>query len=95
MIEHTPGPWRLEYHATQEGKGGTMENWVIGGDGHLIIKLPAWSKVQQANARLIAAAPDLLDALESVIDRGDADSVFATPVLKKAREAIAKARGSA
>jgi hypothetical protein len=45
--------------------------------------------------RLGLAACDLLDALEAMIDRDDAESVFATPALKQARAAIAKAKGGA
>jgi hypothetical protein len=39
--------------------------------------------------RLRLAARDLLDALEAMIDRDDAESVFATPVLDQARAALA------
>jgi hypothetical protein len=35
----------------------------------------------------------LLDALEAMIDRDDAESGFATPVLNQARAAIAEAKG--
>jgi hypothetical protein len=41
------------------------------------------------------AARDLLEALEAMIDRDDAESIFATPVLNQARAAIAKAKGGA
>jgi hypothetical protein len=44
---------------------------------------------------LRGAARDLLDALEAMIDRDDAESVFATPVLNQARAAVAKAKGGA
>jgi len=42
--------------------------------------------------RLRLAAQDLLTVLEAIIDREDAESLFATPVLRQARAAIAKAR---
>jgi L-fucose mutarotase/ribose pyranase (RbsD/FucU family) len=47
----------------------------------------------KANARLIAAAPDLLEALKSMCEGFSAlkDSDF--PALAKARAAIAKAEG--
>ena len=45
--------------------------------------------------RMRLAACDLLDALEAMIDRDDAESVFATPVLNQARAAIAKAKEGA
>ena len=49
--------------------------------------------IAEANAQLIAAAPDLYDALENCIDcLGDE---FALPVdcIKEAKKALAKARG--
>lgn len=49
---------------------------------------------EQSLARLIAAAPDLLDALQSIIE--DIDSEFGTDCdYNKARAAIAKATGGA
>ena len=81
MSKHTPGPWRVG------GRGEYLNQLNIepcigvayGHDVELI-----------ANARLIAAAPDLLEALEALIeDQRDAS----LPVLAKARAAIAKAKG--
>jgi hypothetical protein len=45
--------------------------------------------------RLRLAARALLEALEALVDRDDAESIFATPVLKQARSAIAKAKEGA
>ena len=86
---HTPGPWR-------EGKtGGTVVcDTPIGGDmGHDVIEyygghLVAESIGRKADVALIAAAPDLLAALE--ITRGQwIHSVNAEQCLS----AIAKAKG--
>ena len=52
--------------------------------GHLICE-----SVNEANARLIAAAPDLLEALKTIVSHCDKYS------LEKARAAIAKAEGKA
>ena len=75
---HTPGPWR-------EGIEG---NWrVYGPDGkgeHSGLVAHAFKS--RANARLIAAAPELLAALKRYVDH------FGDP-LKVARPAIAKAEG--
>jgi len=88
--KHTPGHWVLH-----EGKTA-----VNGADGHLVAScgsLPYRNKWdEEANARLIAAAPELLDALDEFVNGpfpsgdGDVDRLFA-----KARAAIAKARGQA
>ena len=49
---------------------------------------------QEANARLIAAAPDLLEALSEIINDGG-KFVMTNETHRKARAAIAKARGDA
>ena len=82
MTEHTPGPW----HVWQAGKHvvikagsliiGSVRRAIVGGE-------------QQANAHLIAAAPELLEALKFVI-RGVPDTWEG---VQKARAAIAKATG--
>lgn len=95
---HTPGPW------TATESGGLL--FVIdAGDydhkadtGFFVGTVTDGGKEEHAaNARLIAAAPDLLEALESLVSSewmvthswgGDRDAVMA-----KARAAIAKARG--
>jgi hypothetical protein len=56
MIEHTPGPWYAGPHSTIAGRFAIRT-----GDttiGH------TWD---EANARLIAAAPDLLEALKAAV----------------------------
>ena len=68
MSTHAPGPWAIIPRLLPEGDiatvYGTTEGWVS-------IHAPGWSnigdkKVAMANARLIAAAPDLLEALHEV-----------------------------
>ena len=48
-------------------------------------------ELQKANARLIAAAPDLLEALESIV--GGSTQRVSAELQTKAQAAIAKARG--
>ena len=45
------------------------------------------------DAKLIAAAPDLYDALASVLKLWDATIGSEEPAIKQARKAVAKARG--
>lgn len=57
--KHTPGPWSVDPNApeyvTEDATGYQIANTVQG--DHM-------EPVSEANARLIAAAPELLDALE-------------------------------
>ena len=92
---HTQGPWKCCPASVHRPEIITAHNKVIcsvwSGGSVSQITYDEW----QANIHLIASAPDLLEALEAVIDLQDADSVFATPILAQARAAIAKAKGGA
>jgi hypothetical protein len=90
MSKHTPGPWAHEnyqgvIHVFVDNQGGTPS----------VCKLIGPDK--EANARLIAAAPDLLEALSDVVKFWD--SIVPTDCVNdmhiKARAAIAKATGGA
>jgi len=71
---HTPGPWRVE----PDGQGCDR---VVGPRGTVADTIG-----NEANARLIAAAPDVLAALKRYVEH------YGDP-LKVARVAIAKAEG--
>ena len=86
--KHTPGPWIPSY--TKIGSV-TAEN------GAVIAKCMRLTSLSglEANARLIAAAPELLEALqalETLFAPRACDSTAATWI-DKARAAIAKATG--
>jgi len=64
MSKHTPGPW---YHATDFGQVG----WIETKDGIVIAQAqaPVSDSIRSkpnANARLIAAAPDMIDVLKEM-----------------------------
>lgn len=67
---HTPGPWTFEKGATNCHKANGVLGEIEGGDFYLAA---IWSDVEdlephaEANARLIAAAPELLDALNGMV----------------------------
>ena len=105
MTKHTTGPW-----AWQEGTPTISCQW--NGRYHVIAgvecKTLAWhedancaGREAGANARLIAAAPDLLDVLKELaaLDFGapgmNDDERRIDFVARKARAAIAKATGEA
>ena len=50
------------------------------------------TNADEANARLIAAAPDLLDALERLLHMAEEGSIPGPNTLNQARAAIAKAK---
>ena len=98
MSKHTPGPWRVV------GPYVSIDFAVVckycdNGVGPVQWVASPADPVALANARLIAAAPDLLVALQSIADSEeyDGDSFvcdFAT-LQGVARAAIAKATGGA
>lgn len=63
---HTPGPWRG--NLSPNTKHPTCVGMVVNADNERIIEVNADSRVTEdtveANARLISAAPELLEALE-------------------------------
>lgn len=86
MNKHTPGPWSF-YDDSNDGKTNRIEIVAIGKTvARIYHSVPAQDL---PNARLIAAAPDLLEALEFVI-RGVPDTWEG---VQQARAAIAKATG--
>lgn len=90
MTKHTPGPWNLELgrDGAPRGLKGPAEvehRNIVNWNGFA----SPTKQVSMANARLIAAAPDLLRALECLLEMGHAKAG------DLARAAIAKARGEA
>ena len=65
MSKHTPGPWRIE----RQNPSPTTGEWMVSGakPGYLAEVRDCGSGDEQANARLIAAAPDLLEALTALV----------------------------
>jgi glycerate-2-kinase len=99
MTTHTPGPWYVGTDFSDQARHIYAVKMVCDDDGeewHPLIastdddeRLIDW----QANARLIAAAPDLLEALEAYVSADDeiyGDSIGGE-VREKARAAIDKA----
>lgn len=96
--KHTPGPWFVEnknpsefgltISADQEFRTTRLE----------ICHIAGYGEDQNSNARLIVAAPDLLNALKRILnaayglaDEGEAETVHSA--LKVAHAAITKAEG--
>lgn len=86
MDKFTPGPWII-------GTPPPNGELTIGNQAGMMVAVATtgFSCPTAANASLIAAAPDLLEALETCIDYGSMTG--GEWVSDKARAAIAKARG--
>jgi hypothetical protein len=86
-MNHTPGPWGVSKHGTPEAHP-QFGVYAEGCNDHVIVKGDAAA----ADARLIAAAPELLAACEAaephIRGQGSAGA------LTQLRAAIAKAQGA-
>jgi hypothetical protein len=87
MNTHTPGPWTVGPHQRIISSGWSIR---INDDSAIAYALGEKNPELQANARLIAAAPDLLQVLQDVL------TIFAeeypgSPCFERARAAITKA----
>lgn len=95
MIGHTKGPWRWDAGLVPPDGPQRYATIYAAGDPDLVIaefndSIPEGG----ANACLIAAAPDLLAALEVLVGQRDAH-FHTTTAWDAARAAIARAKGDA
>lgn len=68
---HTPGPWTVEYAISSNGEGRpriTGMHSALTGGALILASLHDPDGRSHANARLIAAAPDMLEALNLAAD---------------------------
>lgn len=84
--KHTPAPWYVKI----AGK-----NWFVESEGRQITCADEIDREDTANANLIAAAPELLEALENIIDDqyGTLAEIMEPWKIEDAKQAIKKARG--
>jgi len=92
MNKHTPGPWQVTMLHGEPARAVTNRDNVLVADcypdTHEDLQLP---QSYQANARLIAAAPEMLEALHAMLDEhADCKGCDASDL---AFAAIAKAEG--
>lgn len=66
MSSHTKGPWKVEKMPDDGGEFSIFSN-----TGIYVALTVGGTDSEEANARLIAAAPDLLEALEQLFRIGD------------------------
>jgi hypothetical protein len=92
----TPGPWIYEYSPWKAQDGHEIPAYEVHGEEKICDtneNRPA--KEQEANARLIAAAPELLVALQAALEVMELDNYGGenNPAIRRARAAIAEAKG--
>ena len=94
MSKHTPGPWHVVCHTSEDGRIGPGDDWTVYGRNttHAIAFEGGHNPHAEADARLISAAPDLLEALIRLMGK-TSDLQDALDAAKQARAAIAKATG--
>jgi hypothetical protein len=97
MSAHTPGPWSIEHkdHAARQiitSKKGAIAILQSYGSAEATAAAPLIVE-RMANARLIAAAPELLKAAQLLAawDQSDGDVELISEACSVARQAIAKA----
>jgi hypothetical protein len=101
-MKHTPGPWTVSidrFYDRPEVRDKDGRRIAV-----VVYDFPMGVKTSDANAHLIAAAPELLNVLEELIMQTEKDvtddiykAVFLSKdtyiALKKGKEVIAKAKG--
>jgi hypothetical protein len=94
MSKHTPGPWEIRYGNVSDADEGFGIAGTLDGQTHMVAECwPCSTDIDRrmqlrADARLIAAAPDLLAACEAMLD----DTTKCDEVMRMIRAAIAKAK---
>lgn len=95
MIKHTPGPWGLRHeYSIIYVEGKARDPRVTQGVAGIGPK-EGGAEQQLADAFLISAAPDLLEALQALMRKVECGTALHCEVCDQARAAIAKARGGA
>jgi len=98
MSKHTPGPWlrsgntiyALMHHSWNKG----VETFRNRFSAYVQADKECGQQEEEANARLIAAAPELLESLQNIVRSAEINqAAINTFLLIDAREAISKATG--
>jgi len=83
-MSHTPGPWEAltDSYGQHSIFAWSIKDFVCG-----------VTRQCEADARLISAAPDLLESLKEMLEVWEEDPAYGAMHAEKARAAIAKAEG--
>ena len=88
-LAHTPGPWHYKKDGFRISIGNQSTRHDYLAHNYTVSTIDGNSLQSEANARLIAAAPDLLEAAKEALHLAERG------VAERLRYAIAKATGSA
>ena len=86
-MKHTKGPWNIEGESTLNIVSRAAAK------GRRISSLLATCEEDNANARLIAAAPEMLEALESVLKNNRLMNALEVSQRRLIMDAVSKATG--
>lgn len=92
MSKHTPGPWKVGPHIDDSVHGC---GFIVESGGPNICITDYDDATDMANAPLIAAAPELLEALEKWVAWAEQNHENDLVIYSAAVDAIAKAKGDA
>lgn len=70
MAKHTPGPWNYHKQPHPNSEHADLVGFAIYGDGATVADIfpqPYAVHVNEDNARLISASPDLLEACKAIL----------------------------
>ncbi len=93
--KHTPGPWKFDGDNERDGFDVFAEapyNGILATAYYQSGESPEDKQEAEANARLIAAAPDMFAALEALIKSTDKYRVPNPVYIDQARAALAKVK---
>jgi hypothetical protein len=71
--KYTPGPWSVEELSEDHFLETNHKYAIAGGPCGRVAKVEGWGEVYRNTARLIAAAPDMLEALQAMANIIDYD----------------------
>ena len=92
--KYTAGPWSVNHETDITGIENDPANGCVGLVDVAHVYLRTVPGRTEANARLIAAAPDLLDALRTIVANASSVQIDPQWAVQVARNAIAKATGA-
>lgn len=93
MAKHTPGPWTRKFGQDVYQGSGPFDALRLIATGTPTNGSPDELAEAFANARLIAAAPELLEALDELLAAAENFERPSDKAIASARAAIAKAEG--